>query len=82
MADHHLHGPGNLFNELDNDALCKILEAGQSSRLNPGIIYSDRVKFETSLYIVPSGRLRAVMEDRNGTHILGDIGAEAGKCEG
>jgi hypothetical protein len=46
MADHHLHGPGNLFNELDNDALCKILEAGQSSRLNPGIIYSDRVKLK------------------------------------
>ena len=74
IEEHHLHILGQLFEELDNDGLCKILEAGEKHKLLPGDYLFKQGDLENSLYIVLSGRLRAVMQDKNGMHNLGDIG--------
>jgi predicted acylesterase/phospholipase RssA len=71
---HHLHILSRLFEELDSDALRKILEAGKKHQIEPGEYLFRQGDLESILYIVLSGRLRAVMQDTNGTHILGDIG--------
>ena len=71
---HHLQVLGNLFEELNNDALLKILEAGEKQQIDAGVYLFKQGDFENSLYVVLSGRLRAVMEDKTGTNILGDIG--------
>ena len=74
IDEHHLYILGQLFEELDNDGLCKILEAGEKHKLHPGDYLFKQGDRENSLYIVLSGRLRAVMQDKNGMHNLGDIG--------
>jgi len=71
---HHLHVLGNLFKELDKEALCKILEAGEKQQVEAGDYLFKQGDLENSLYVVLSGRLRAVMQDKTGTNILGDIG--------
>lgn len=71
---HHILVLGRLFNELDYDGLCKVLEAGETQHLEPGDYLVKQGDHENSLYIVLSGRLRAVLEDKSGQHILGDIG--------
>ncbi|MEO5890077.1 MAG: patatin-like phospholipase family protein [Ferruginibacter sp.] len=71
---HHLHVLGQLFKELSNDALCKILEGGQKHQLEAGDYLFKQGDLENSLYVVLSGRLRAVMHSKTGTNILGDIG--------
>ncbi len=74
IDSHHIHVLGRLFEELDYDALCKILEAGETQQLEPGDYVVRQGELGNSLYIVLSGRLRAVLQDNNGMHILGDIG--------
>lgn len=71
---HHLYVLGHLFKELDKEALCKILEAGEKQQVEEGAYLFKQGDVENSLYVVLSGRLRAVMEDKTGTNILGDIG--------
>ena len=71
---HHLYVLGHLFKELDKEALCKILEAGEKQQVEEGAYLFKQGDLENSLYVVLSGRLRAVMEDKTGTNILGDIG--------
>ena len=71
---HQLYVLGHLFKELDKDALCKILEAGEKQQVEEGEYLFKQGDLENSLYVVLSGRLRAVMEDKTGTNILGDIG--------
>ena len=71
---HQLYVLGHLFKELDKEALCKILEAGEKQQVEEGEYLFKQGDLENSLYVVLSGRLRAVMEDKTGTNILGDIG--------
>jgi NTE family protein len=71
---HNLQILGRLFKELDKSALAKILEAGNIQHLEPGKYLFRQGDLEDSLYIVLSGRLRAVMQNLDGMHILGDIG--------
>ena len=71
---HHLQVLGRLFEELNNDALLKILAAGEKQQIDAGVHLFKQGDLENSLYIVLSGRLRAVMQDKTGTNILGDIG--------
>lgn len=71
---HHLHVLDHLFEELDNDALLKILIAGEKQQVEAGEYLFNQGDLENSLYVVLSGRLRAVIQDKNGTNILGDIG--------
>ena len=71
---HHLQVLGHLFQELEYDVLCKILEAGKKHQVESGDYLFRQGDLEDSLYIVLSGRLRAVMQDKHGMHNLGDIG--------
>ena len=71
---YHLQVLGNLFEELNNDALFKILEAGEKQQVDAGVYLFKQGDVENSLYVVLSGRLRAVMQDKTGTNILGGIG--------
>lgn len=71
---HHLNILGRLFENFDKDALSKILEAGKKRQLESGEYLFKQGDQENTLYIVLTGRLRAVIQDKNGMHILGDIG--------
>jgi predicted acylesterase/phospholipase RssA len=71
---HHLHILGQLFEGLTPAALQTILEAGQKHLIEPGDYLFGQGDKDTALYIVLSGRLRAVVQDSSGMHILGDIG--------
>jgi predicted acylesterase/phospholipase RssA len=51
-----------------------ILEAGQKHFIGPGEYLFRQGDRNTALYIVLTGRLRAVVEDSTGIRILGDIG--------
>jgi NTE family protein len=71
---HHLHILKRLFEDLNQESLYKILEAGTKHVIEPGTYLFRQGDLQNSLYIVLSGRLRAVVEDTSGMHILGDIG--------
>ncbi|NTS39947.1 patatin-like phospholipase family protein [Flavisolibacter sp. BT320] len=71
---HHLRILGRLFEGLASDALEKILQVGQQLTLEPGAYLFHQGDRDTALYIVLSGRLRAVAEEGGKLHILGDIG--------
>jgi NTE family protein len=71
---YHLHVLGRTFEGLDEDVLRNILNEGQKIQVDPGEFLFKQGSHENTLYIVLSGRLRAVLEDHNGKHILGDIG--------
>jgi predicted acylesterase/phospholipase RssA len=71
---HHLFVLGRLFEGLDDDALTRILKAGEKYVIEPGEYLFRQNESGDSLYIVLSGRLRAVMQDNQGVNILGDIG--------
>jgi len=73
-TDQHISVLRRLFEELDTSDLEKILEAGERHQLQPGDYLFRQGDAGNALYIVLNGRLRAVMEDKNGMHILGDIG--------
>jgi predicted acylesterase/phospholipase RssA len=74
IDSHHLHVLGGLFKELDHNALLKILEAGEKQQVNAGDYLFKQGDLENSLYVVLSGRLRAVMQHKEVRTILGDIG--------
>ena len=74
LNQHHLNVLGHLFKDLEQEAVIKILQAGEKHQIESGEYLFKQGDLENSLFIVLSGRLRAVMEDKNGLHILGDIG--------
>lgn len=75
------HNPHNraillrLFGELDDELLTQILEKGKVLELDTGYFLFHQRDNDNSLYIVLSGRFRALAEQSDGTlHALGDIG--------
>ncbi|RYY81059.1 MAG: cyclic nucleotide-binding domain-containing protein [Chitinophagaceae bacterium] len=73
VDSHYLRILARLFEGLEPDALHKILLAGQKITVEPGDYLFRQGDQHTALYIVLSGRLRAVAQDGSGLHILGDI---------
>ncbi len=64
-----------LFGELEEDLLDQILETGNTHEVEIGQFLFHQGDKENSLYIVLSGRFRALAEQSDGTfHLLGDIG--------
>ncbi|MCL6257631.1 patatin-like phospholipase domain-containing protein [Aquiflexum sp. TKW24L] len=75
------HNPHNrqillrLFGELGEDLLTQILEIGKEVSLNTGDFLFHQGDVDNTLYIVLSGRFRALAKQEDGTmHALGDIG--------
>lgn len=62
------------FEGLSENALSHILQEGKKYQIDPGEYLFRQGSHENTLYIVLSGRLRAVLEDHHGIHILGYIG--------
>ncbi|MEO7445260.1 MAG: cyclic nucleotide-binding and patatin-like phospholipase domain-containing protein [Ferruginibacter sp.] len=71
---HYLHVLGQLFTELEKDALQTILDAGRHVHIKTGEYLFRQGDAQDIMFIVLTGRLRAVLQDEKGTHILGDIG--------
>ncbi|MDB5280228.1 MAG: hypothetical protein JWR61_5183 [Ferruginibacter sp.] len=71
---HHLNILSKLFHDLGYDAICKIHAAGEKQQIDSGEYLFRQGDIQDSLYIVLSGRLRAVHEDNGALQILGDIG--------
>jgi predicted acylesterase/phospholipase RssA len=71
---HYLSIIAHLFEGLVPGALQALLDAGQKHVIEPGEYLFRQGDRDTALYIVLSGRLRAVVQDGSGMHILGDIG--------
>ncbi|GMQ25990.1 hypothetical protein Aoki45_26720 [Algoriphagus sp. oki45] len=63
-----------LFGELSDDFINQILNSGTKKHLNTGEYLFHQGDRQNVLFIVISGRLRAIKEDVRGTRILGDIG--------
>jgi predicted acylesterase/phospholipase RssA len=63
-----------LFGQLNDDLLEQIISSGTKKELNGGEYLFHQGDVESVLYIVLSGRLRAIQEDAKGVRILGDIG--------
>jgi NTE family protein len=64
-----------LFGELDDELVTQILEKGKALELDTGAFLFHQGDKDNSLYIVLSGRFRALAEQGDGTlHALGDIG--------
>jgi NTE family protein len=63
-----------LFGELSEEFLTQIINSGTHKELNTGEYLFHQGESENILYIVLTGRLRAIKEDSNGVRILGDIG--------
>jgi NTE family protein len=75
------HNPHNraillrLFGELDDELITQILDKGRALELDTGEFLFRQGDKDNSLYIVLSGRFRALAEQNDGTlHALGDIG--------
>ncbi len=65
----------HLFGELDEELLTQILESGKALEQNAGDFLFRQGDSDNSLYIVLSGRFRALAKQDDGTfHALGDIG--------
>lgn len=71
---HYLQVLGRTFEGLNEQVLLHILQEGKKYQMEPGEYLFRQGSHESTLYIVLGGRLRAVMEDHHGIHILGDIG--------
>lgn len=71
---HYLSILAHLFEGLAPGILQSILAEGQKHVVEPGAYLFRQGDRDTALYVVLSGRLRAVVEDSSGLHILGDIG--------
>jgi NTE family protein len=65
----------NLFGDMDEALLKQIFESGKKTELNSGDYLFKQGDGNNELFIVLSGRLRALNQDSAGTAILGDIGA-------
>lgn len=63
-----------LFGELDDAVIQDIFAIGRQLRLNTGDYLFRQGERQNVLFLVLSGRLRAIKEDESGTRILGDIG--------
>ncbi|HSK13464.1 MAG TPA: cyclic nucleotide-binding domain-containing protein, partial [Phnomibacter sp.] len=67
-----------LFGELDEELLTLIMTKGKTVALETGEFLFHQGDTDNSLYIVLSGRFRALAKQENGTlHALGDIGEGA-----
>ncbi len=65
----------NLFGELEEELIAQILASGQTLEVESGQFLFHQGDTDNSLYIVLSGRFRALAKQDNGTlHALGDIG--------
>jgi predicted acylesterase/phospholipase RssA/CRP-like cAMP-binding protein len=71
----HYHALFNrLFDGIDETLLDEIFKIGTKKTLETGNYLFHQGDKENVLYIVLTGRLRAIKEDPSGTRILGDIG--------
>ena len=65
----------NLFGELEEDLIEQILDSGQTLEVESGQFLFHQGDTDNSLYIVLSGRFRALAKQEDGMlHALGDIG--------
>ena len=71
--DHYRDLLSNLFGEIEESSLRQIFEGGKKTELDAGAYLFRQGDSENDLYVVLSGRLRAINEDKNGITILGDI---------
>ncbi|WP_373522357.1 patatin-like phospholipase family protein [Aquiflexum sp.] len=71
--DHYRELLSNLFGEMEESSLKQIFEAGKKIELDAGEYLFKQGDSENELYVVLSGRLRAINESKSGTVILGDI---------
>jgi NTE family protein len=71
--DHYRELLSNLFGEMEESSLRQIFEGGKKTELDTGQYLFRQGDTENDLYVVLSGRLRAINEDKNGITILGDI---------
>jgi predicted acylesterase/phospholipase RssA len=71
--DHYQELLSNLFGEMDESSLRQIFEGGKKIELDAGEYLFKQGDSQNELYVVLSGRLRAINEDKGGTVILGDI---------
>jgi NTE family protein len=71
--DHDRELLSNLFGEMEEDSIDQIFEEGHKTNLEPGEYLFRQGDVENDLYVVLSGRLRAINESKNGVSILGDI---------
>src|SRR5688572_24517817 len=68
---HQLDVLGRIFEGLSKEVLATILHTGNIQQLEPGEYLFRQGSIESNLYIVLNGRLRAVLQDKTGIHILG-----------
>lgn len=73
LTSYYLHVLSNLFSEIDETGLRRVLHAGEIFDIDPGEYLFTQGSKENSLFIVLTGRLRAVMQDLTGMRILGDV---------
>ncbi|WP_373495934.1 patatin-like phospholipase family protein [Aquiflexum sp.] len=71
--DHYRDLLSNLFGEMEESSLRQIFEAGKKIKLEAGEYLFKQGDSQNELYVVLSGRLRAINESKSGTVILGDI---------
>lgn len=72
--EHYHHLFHKLFGGMNEEMMDQIFRIGTERTLETGAYLFRQGSRENVLYIVLSGRLRAIKEDPNGTRILGDIG--------
>lgn len=71
--DHYRELLSNLFGEMEESSLKQIFDAGKKIELEAGEYLFKQGDSQNELYVVLSGRLRAINEAKSGTVILGDI---------
>lgn len=71
--DHYRRLLGNLFGEMEEDSLKQIFESGKKIELDSGEYLFKQGDKKNELYIVLSGRLRAIHQEKSNTVVLGDI---------
>jgi NTE family protein len=71
--DHYRRLLSNLFGEIEENSLKQIFESGKKIELDSGEYLFRQGDKKNDLYIVLSGRLRAINQDKSNTVVLGDI---------
>jgi len=71
--DNHRRLLGNLFGEMEEISLKQIFESGRKIELEAGEYLFKQGDKKNELYIVLSGRLRVINQDKSNTVVLGDI---------